>query len=195
MKRKTAKSIAIPATQSITIEQHILLVRGHKVLLDVHLAELYGVETRALNQAVKRNRERFPADFMFQLTNQEVEDWRSQIVISNPEARMGLRRPPFAFTEHGALMAATVLNSARAVGMSLYVVRTFMRMREVLATHKALATKLVSLEQQTAVLAIKHDKLAKSTRMQFKQVVEALRELMAPPEPKRRPIGFVYPKE
>ncbi|MDP1536479.1 MAG: ORF6N domain-containing protein, partial [Burkholderiales bacterium] len=102
----------------------------------------YEVETRALNQAVKRKRDRFPVDFMFQLTNQEVSHWRSQIVISNPEARMGLRRSPFAFTEHGALMAATVLNSPRAVEMSLYVVRTFVRIREVLATHKTLASKL-----------------------------------------------------
>ena len=115
MKRKKAKSTIIQAIQQNTVEQRILFIRGHKVLLDAHLAEIYGVETRVLNQAVKRNRERFPADFMFQLKNQEVKDWRSQIVISNPGARMGLRRPPFAFTEHGALMAATVLNSSRAV--------------------------------------------------------------------------------
>ena len=177
------------------IDSRILLVRGHKVMLDADLAELYEVETRKLNQAVKRNRERFPADFMFSLTEQEVSDWRSQIVMSNPGARMGLRRAPFAFTEHGALMAATVLNSPRAVEMSLYVVRTFMRMREVLATHKELAAKLAALEQQTAALALKHDVLAHNTRAQFRQVMDTLRELMAQPEPKRRPIGFVHPKE
>jgi hypothetical protein len=177
------------------IDSRILLVRGQKVMLDADLAELYEVETRTLNQAVKRNRERFPADFMFSLTEQEVSDWRSQIVMSNPGARMGLRRAPFAFTEHGALMASTVLNSPRAVEMSLYVVRTFMRMREVLATHKELAVKLAALEQQTAVLAMKHDVLASNTRAQFRQVMDTLRELMAAPEPKRRPIGFVHPKE
>lgn len=178
------------------IDHRILLVRGQKVMLDADLAGLYAVETRALNQAVKRNRDRFPADFMFQLTSQERDDWRSQIVISNPGARMGLRRTPFAFTEHGALMATTVLNSARAVEMSLYVVRTFMRMREVLATHTALASQLALLEQQTAALALKHDVLAGNTRAQFKQVIATLRELMAaPPEPKRRPIGFVYPQQ
>ncbi len=184
---------SIPAER---INSRILLIRGHKVMLDADLAELYEVETRALNQAVKRNRERFPADFMFQLTNQEVSHWRSQIVMSNPGARMGLRRAPFAFTEHGALMAATVLNSPRAVEMSLYVVRAFVRMREVLATHKALASKLAILEQQTAALALKHDVLAANTRAQFKAVIDALRDLMTPPEPKKKhPIGFVTPKE
>ena len=180
------------------IDSRILLVRGQKVMLDADLAQLYEVETRTLNQAVKRNHERFPADFMFSLTNQEVNDWRSQIVMSNPGARMGLRRAPFAFTEHGALMAATVLNSSRAVEMSLYVVRTCMRMREVLATHKEFAGKLATLEQQTAALAFKHDVLANNTRAQFGQVMAPLRELMQqpePPEPKRRPIGFVYPAE
>src|SRR3970040_2141722 len=117
------------------IERAILVLRGHKVMLDADLAALYGVETRVLVQAVKRNLERFPKDFMFQLTNQELATWRSQIVMSNPGARMGLRRPPFAFTEHGALMAATVLNSPRAVEMRLYVVRDFVRLREVLARH------------------------------------------------------------
>ena len=116
-------------------------------------------------------------------------------MISNPGAKMGLRRPPFAFTEHGALMAATVLNSPRAVEMSLYVVRTFMRMRETLATHKEFAGKLALLETQTAALALKHDMLASNTRAQFKAVIAALRDLMAAPEPKRRPIGFLHPKE
>ena len=119
-------------------------------------------------------------------------------MMSNPGARMGLRRAPFAFTEHGALMAVTVLNSSRAVEMSLYVARTFMRMREVLATHKELAGRLELLEKQTAALAFKHDVLANNTRAQFRQVMDTLRELMRqpePPEPKRRPIGFVYPAE
>ena len=177
------------------IENRIQVIRGHKVMIDSDLAELYGVETRVLNQAVKRNLDRFPADFMFQLSADELEQWRSQIVISNPGARMGLRRSPFAFTEHGALMAATVLSSARAVEMSVYVVRAFVQLREVLATHKDLAAKLARLERQTQALALKHDTLAQNTRLQLKQVFEAIRELMAPPEPKKRPIGFVVPED
>ena len=131
------------------IESSILLVRGHKVLLDADLAALYGVETRVLNQAVKRNRERFPVDFMFRLSAKELEAWRSHVVMSNPDARMGLRRAPFAFTEHGALMAATVLNSPRAVETSVYVVRAFIRLRQFLATHKDLARRLETSKCRT----------------------------------------------
>ena len=177
------------------IENRILLVRGQKVLLDTDLAALYGVETRVLNQAVKRNLERFPADFMFQLSAKEFENWRSQLVMSKPGAKMGLRRAPFAFTEHGALMAASVLNTPRAVEISLYVVRAFVRLRETLAAHKGLAAKLEGLEQKTEALALRHDTLAANTRAQLRQVFEAIRELMSPPEPKRRPIGFITPEE
>jgi len=163
------------------IAQRIFFIRGEKVMIDADLATLYGVQTRALNQAVKRNRERFPEDFMFQLSAKEFENWRSQIVMSNPGARMGLRRPPFAFTEHGALMAATVLNSHRAVEMSLYVVRAFVRMREVLTMHKALARKLAALERRID-----------SQDETIVDIVQAIRELMAPPEPtKKRRIGFI----
>jgi hypothetical protein len=176
------------------IERAIHIVRGHKVMLGSDLAALYGVETRALVQAVKRNLERFPRDFLFQLNNQEVAALKSQSVISNPPGRGGRRSAPYAFTEHGALMAATVLNSPRAVEMSLYVVRAFVRMREVLATHKELAKKLEALERKTEALALKHDALATTTRAQFREVIEALRALMTPPEPKRRPIGFVMPE-
>ena len=177
------------------IAQSIIVLRGYKVMLDADLAELYGVQTRVLNQAVKRNLDRFPADFMFRLSARELETWRSQVVISKPRARMGLRRAPFAFTEHGALMAATVLNSPRAVEMGLYVVRAFVRLRETLAAHKDLAAKLQELEQQTEALSLRHDTLAANTRAQLRQVFEAIRELMSPPEPKRRPIGFVTPEE
>lgn len=148
-----------------------------------------------LVQAVKRNLERFPKGFMFQLSNQELAVWRSQIVMSNPGARMGLHRPPFAFTEHGALMAATVLNSPRAVEMSLYVVCAFVRMREVLAIHKDLTKKLEALEKKTEAPAVKHDALATTTRAQFKEVIAALRALMCSPEPKKRLIGFVTAEE
>jgi hypothetical protein len=177
------------------IASAILVIRGHKVMLDVDLAALYGVETRTLNQAVKRNAERFPRDFMFQLSATELAAWRSHSVISNPRAKMGLRRAPFAFTEHGALMAATVLSSPRAVEVSVYVVRAFVRLREVLSTHKDLARKLNELERKTGALAAKHDALAASTHARFKEVIEVLRALMNPPAPRKRPIGFVTPPE
>lgn len=149
------------------------------------------------NEAVKRNLAKFPADFMFTLTTEEFAALRSQSATSNRQAagRGGRRYAPRAFTEHGALMAATVLNSPRAVEVSLYVVRAFVQLREVLASHKELAAKLDELEQQTQALALKHDQLAANTRTQLKQVFEAIRELMVPPEPKKRPIGFVYPEE
>ncbi len=191
-----AQSLMKPALLPVErIENRIVLVRGQKVLLDADLAALYGVETRVLNQAVKRNLERFPADFMFQLSAKEFENWRSQLVMSNPGAKMGLRRAPFAFTEHGALMAASVLNTPRAVEVSLYVVRAFVRLRETLAMHKGLAAKLEELEQKTEALALRHDTLAANTRAQLRQLFDAIRELMSPPEPKRRPIGFVTPEE
>lgn len=185
---------SIPTEQ---IEHSILVLRGHRVMLDSDLAALYGTTTKRLNEQVRRNHERFPADFMFQLTNQELVSLRSQIATSNERpGRGGRRYLPFAFTEHGALMAANVLNTPRAIEASLYVVRAFVRLREVLATHKALASKLDALEKQTAALAFKHDALAANTRAQFKAVIDALRDLMAPPEPKKKhPIGFVTPKD
>lgn len=173
----------------------ILVLREQRVILDTDLASLYGIETRVLNQSVRRNLDRFPTDFMFQLSAEEFENWRSQFVMSNPGAKMGLRRAPLAFTEHGAIMAASILNSARAVEASIYVVRAFVRMREALATHKVLAAKLEELEQKTEALALRHDALAANTRAQFRQVLDALRDLMAPPEPKRRPIGFIAPED
>ena len=177
-----ASRIALPIER---IENRILLIRGHKVLLDADLAALYGVETRALNQAVKRNAERFPPDFMFRLSGNELAAWRSQVVMSNPGAKMGLRRAPFAFTEHGALMAATVLNSPRAVQASLYVVRAFVRLRQFLASHKDLARRLEEHEKKLA----SHDQAIAG-------LMHTIRTLMAPPEPpKRRPIGFVTPEE
>jgi phage regulator Rha-like protein len=143
----------------------------------------------------KRNLERFPGDFVFQLHNQEVVSLKSQLVISKPPGRGGRRSAPYAFTEHGALMAVTVLNSPRAVEMSLYVVRAFMRLREMLATHKELAKKLEALEKKAEELALKHDALAATTRAQFKEVIDTLRALMTSPEPKKRPIGFIIPEE
>ena len=160
-----------------TIERRILLIRGQKVMLDRDLAELYEVETRALVQAVKRNNARFPSDFIFQLTKAELENWRSQIVISNPTARMGLRRRPYAFTEHGIAMLSSVLNSERAIQVNVQIIRAFIRLRQLLASHEDLARKLNALEK-------KYD-------AQFKVVFDAIRQLMEPPPPKpKRQIGF-----
>src|SRR5260221_9320284 len=128
------------------IERRIYLIRGRKVMLDSDLADLYKVETRSLNQAVRRNLDRFPEDFMFQLSEQELENWRSQIVMSNPAARMGLRRPPYAFTEHGVAMLSSVLKSARAVQMNILIIRAFVKIRELLASHKDLAMRFERLE-------------------------------------------------
>jgi len=155
------------------IERSILLVRGQKVIVDVDLAALYGVTTKRFNEQIKRNRERFPEDFMFQLTKEEANILRSQFATSSWGGRRYL---PYVFTEHGALMAANVLNSPRAIQASVHVVRAFVRLREMLASNKELARRLDALEK-------KYDK-------QFKIVFDAIRELMAPPAPKKRPIGF-----
>lgn len=184
-----------PALPVDRIAQAIVVVRGQKVLLDENLAALYGVETRRLNEQVRRNAERFPADFMFQLSSEEYAALMSQFATSKP-GRGGRRKLPLAFTEHGAIMAAAVLNSPRAVEVSIYVVRAFVRLREALASNQELAAKLDVLEQKTELLSLQHETFAGNTRGQLKQVFEALRQLMAPPvEPPRRPIGFVTQQE
>jgi len=155
----------------------ICLVRGQKVLLDNDLARLYGVETRALNQAVKRNVERFPEDFMFQLSPDEAEAWlrsRSQFVILKRGENLKYR--PYAFTEQGVAMLSGVLHSDRAVRVNIEIMRTFVRLRQMLASNADLARKLEALER-------KYD-------LRFKVVFDALRKLMSPAEPKRREIGF-----
>jgi hypothetical protein len=177
------------------IGARIVIVRGEKVLLDADLAALYGVSTKRLNEQVRRNRKRFPADFVFPLTNHDLARLRSQNATSNaPLGRGGRRYAPNAFTEHGALMAANVLSSSRAIEVSVFVVRAFVRLRETLAAHKELAKKLEELERKTEALALKHDTLAADTRAQFREVIHALRHLMSAPEPRRRPIGFVTPR-
>ena len=161
------------------IERAILFIRGERVILDADLAELYGVATRALNQAVKRNLDRFPEEFVLQLTGEEAESLRSQSVISKP-GRGGRRYAPYAFTEHGAIMAATVLNSPRAVQVSVYVVRAFVQLRRVLGQNKELAAKLADLERKVG----DHDQ-------KILAIIQAIRELMAPPpRPPQKPIGF-----
>lgn len=171
-----------------TITQRILLLRDQKVLLDSDLAELYGVETRRLNEQVKRNRERFPQDFIFELDAEEFKHLKSQFATSSWGGR---RKLPLAFTEHGAIMAATILSSPRAVEVSVYVVRAFVQLRELAATHQDLAKRLDDLEEKTEAQALQQNIFANNTRTQLKQVFEAIRQLMTPPDPPKRPIGFV----
>ncbi|MFY9459425.1 ORF6N domain-containing protein [uncultured Aquabacterium sp.] len=174
----------------------IVTVRSQRVIVDADLAALYGVETKRFNEAVKRNAAKFPADFMLTLTTEEFSALRSQFATSNDSpGRGGRRYTPRVFTEHGALMAATILNSPRAVEVSVYVVRAFVRLRELAASNGDLAKRLDELEQKTEALAINHDTFSRNTRAQLKQVFDALRELMTPPEPPKRPIGFVTPED
>jgi hypothetical protein len=155
------------------------VIRGDRVILDSDLAELYGVETRRLNEQVKRNRGRFPQDFMFQLSPDEFEGLKSHFATSR-SGWGGRRKLPFAFTEHGAIMAASVLNTPQAVDMSIFVVRAFVRLRSFLATHKELAIKVTELEKKLTA----HDE-------QILTIVEAIKQLMSlPPPVKKRPIGF-----
>jgi hypothetical protein len=177
--------------KAVSIESAIHTVRGEKVILDVDLARIYGVTTKRLNEQVKRNARRFPADFAFRLSKAELEhlarqlagpkrsDNRSQIATGSQKHR-DPRFLPNAFTEHGALMAANVLNSPQAVAMSVLVVRAFVRMRHMLAAHKELTGKLSELERKIGT----HDE-------QIQMIFEAIRELMTPPAPKRRRIGFL----
>ena len=164
----------IPADR---IERSILLIRGHKVMLDSDLAALYGVETRQLVQAVKRNRQRFPSDFAYQFTPQEFIDLKSQFVISSSSASWGGRRtPPWAFTEQGVAMLSSVLRSERAVAVNIEIMRAFVRLRQLLSTNAELARRLDELEK-------KYDK-------QFAVVFDAIRQLMTPPEPAARELGY-----
>ena len=171
---KNHKSL-IPEGQ---IEQSILMIRGQKVIMDSDLAILYGVETRRLNEQVKRNPDRFPEDFMFRLSAAEFENLKSHFATSS--ASWGGRRSlPYAFTEHGAIMAASVLNTTKAIEVSVYVVRAFVRIREYLANHKQLAHKLVELERKIGT----HDQALQS-------LIDAIHRLMMPPIKPKRGIGF-----
>ncbi|PYL51797.1 MAG: DNA-binding protein [Verrucomicrobia bacterium] len=160
---------------AVQVERRILLIRGQKVMLDADLAELYGVPTKSLNLAVKRNAERFPEDFMFQLTGDEAAGLRFHFETSKT-ARGGRRYRPYAFTEQGVAMLSSVLRSLRAVQVNIAIMRTFVRLREMLLSHADLARKLAALEN-------KYD-------APFKVVFDAIRELMQPSTPPRREIGF-----
>ncbi len=178
MAAKTPAPLAPLPAPAQMIERRIYLIRGKKVMLDSDLAELYQVSTKRLNEAVKRNASRFPEDFMFQLTGEELKNWRSQIATSNPGAKMGLRRPPYAFTELGVAMLSSVLNSDRAVQMNILIMRAFVRLREALATHKDLEEridKLAATQRQHAVALV--------------GVIREIRKLKAPPRRKPR-MGF-----
>ncbi len=166
------------------IESRILLVRGHKVLLDGDLAALYEVSTKRFNEQVRRNAARFPEDFMFRLSAEEWSSLRSQFAALKTGRGQHRKYLPLAFTEHGAIMAATILNSARATEVSVYVVRAFVRLRELLASNKQLARRLDQLEKKLG----SHDQAIAG-------LVNTIRNLMTPPELKRRPIGFVNPDE
>ena len=176
------------------IGSRILTLREQRVMLDADLAELYGVATKVLVQAVKRNLVRFPADFMFQLSAEEWEALRSQSVTSNagnPPGRGGRRTAPYAFTEQGVAMLSSVLGSPRAIAVNIEIMRTFVRVRALAATHGDLAKRLAELEEKTEALAMNHDTFSHNTRAQLKKVFDALRELMTPPDPPKRPIGFI----
>jgi hypothetical protein len=170
----TKKQIrTIPNITNTNIEHKILMIRGHKVMLDRDLAELYRVETKVLKQAVKRNLTRFPSDFMFPLTTQELAILRSQIVTSSWG---GNRYIPYAFTEQGIAMLSSILNSERAIQVNIQIMRTFTKLREMMTTHKELRQKIETMEK-------KYDH-------QFKIVFEAIKKLLEPPVKTKGKIGF-----
>ena len=176
------KSVSVPVGQ---ITQSIVIIRGQRVLLDRDLAEIYGVTTGRLNEAVKRNKARFPEDFMLQLTAAEAENLISQFAISSWGGR---RKMPFAFTEHGAIQAANVLRSTRAVEMGIYVVRAFVQLRDLLASNKELAKRVDELEKRIVRKLDTHDQA-------ITEIIKTIRQLMNPSEPKKRSIGFVELQE
>ncbi len=161
-----------------SIVRKIIFLRGEKVLLDRDIAGLYGVEPKALKQAVRRNIRRFPNDFMFELSKEEFENWRSQFVTSNRD-KMGLRHRPMAFTEQGVAMLSSVLRSDRAVDVNIAIMRAFVKLRETLSTHKELAVKLTELERKIQG----HDE-------SIQAIFEVIQQLMTPPERTQKKIGF-----
>jgi KaiC/GvpD/RAD55 family RecA-like ATPase len=166
-------------TRAEDITPVILVLRRQRVILDRDLAAIYGVTTKRLNEQVKRNAERFPEDFMFQLTPEEAELSRSQFATLKPGRGQNIKYRPYAFTEHGAIQAANVLSSPRAIEMGVFVVRAFVKLREMLASNKELAQKVDELERKLQT----HDRA-------IVDILKAIRELMNPPTPARRPIGF-----
>ena len=180
MARSRSKPNALARTDGVRIDRLILTVRGQRVILSSDLAEIYGVETRALNQAIKRHQGRFPADFAFRLTPGEAQiAWRSRSQSVILKRGQNPKYPPLAFTEHGAIMAATILNSPRAVQMSIFVVRAFLRLREWVAGQAGLSERLARLERRVG-----------AQDRELKAIIRAIRELMQPPDRTPRRIGF-----
>lgn len=180
--QRKSKTMLKPLPAIHGVANKIYEVRGFRVMLDHDIADLYQMQTKALLQALKRNPERFPPDFAFLMTKSELETLRSQIVTSNSAMKMGLRRPPYAFTEQGVAMLSSVLRSPRAVEVNITIMRAFVSMREAMLSHKDLAERLTAMEQ-------KYD-------AKFKIVFDALRELMSPPPISAKlPIGFIPPSE
>ena len=175
MKRSKKSSLVKLLIPQEVIENKILLLRGKKVMLDRDLAILYKVPTRRLNEQVKRNIERFPKDFMFQLTKEEFGNWKSQIAMSN-SVKMGIRRKPYAFTEQGVAMLSSVLNSKVAIQVNIQIMRTFTRLKEVIMSHKGIQRKIENMER-------KYDQ-------QFKVVFDAIKQLLISPEKSKGKIGF-----
>jgi hypothetical protein len=173
-----AKHQAAPLEADLA--RQIRVVRGQRVLLDADLAALYGVTVKRLNEQVRRNQDRFPEDFLFRLTNQELADLRSQFATSSSGAPTwgGKRHPSTVFTEHGAIMAATVLNSSLAVEMSIHVVRAFVKLRQILASNTAMARRLETLEKSVAALDV-------DTRKEFVRVYRAILQLVGPAPPEQ----------
>ncbi len=178
MPKKPLVALALPEKD---IVNRIFLIRGHKVMIDRDLAEMYGVETRVLKQSVRRNISRFPEDFMFEMTTEELSHWRSQFVTSNAD-KMGLRYPPFCFTEQGVAMLSSVLNSETAIQVNIQIIRVFSRMKQLLMDNKDLQLKMEQLEKVVS----KHDK-------EILAIFNAVKKLIEQPAKPRNPIGFPYP--
>ena len=178
MPNKPLVALALPEKD---IVNRIFLIRGHKVMIDRDLAEMYGVETKVLKQAVRRNISRFPEDFMFEMTTEELSNWRSQNVTSNSD-KMGLRYPPFCFTEQGVAMLSSVLNSETAIQVNIQIIRVFSRMKQLLMDNKDLLLKMEQLEKVVS----KHDK-------EILAIFNAVKKLIEQPAKPRNPIGFPYP--
>ena len=176
MAKTTSNSILL-ADEVIMNKIH--LIRGQKIMIDKDLAELYGIETKVLKQAVRRNAKRFPEDFMFELNNIEFENWRSQIVTSNDSNKMGLRYAPFCFTEQGVTMLSCILNSERAILINIQIIRIFTKLREMIVAHKDILLKLEQLERKVT----NHDE-------NIQMIFKALKQLLNPAQPPRRRIGF-----
>jgi len=188
-------SDATPALPGIAVS--IWTLRAQRVILDSDLAALYGVETKRFNEQIKRNLGRFPSDFMFHLSADEFESLRSQFATLKPGRGQHRKYLPYAFTEHGSIMAAMVLGSERAIEVSVHVVRAFVQLRQAAVTHADLAQRLTDLEMKVEGVEIKTDAFAHNTRNQLRQIFDALRALTQPPDPDppKRAIGFILPPD